>query len=215
MEDTKKATWKYLSMSGSEYSFEHSTEERKKALLGCECTTDIVESGLGGCTQQIQKYGRINIKAAAATSDVGRNGYLRRIAKGKKKGKNVKKKGRGLFHQYSTQLQHCIVLMAMQDAPETRKLNTEELDKQRECKRNKEEMMKRKGMEEATEAAIDASYYYDMWSSDACWKGDTRAVKRNLDKMTSDAQRLQALKENIRIRLVPCREITPSSRRGM
>ena len=49
--------------------------------------------------------------------------------------------------------------MAMEEAPETRVLNTEELDKQRECKRNKEEIMKKKGMEVATEEAIDANYY--------------------------------------------------------
>jgi len=55
-------------------------------------------------------------------------------------------------------------------------------------------------MEAATEAAIDASYYFDMWSSDACWKGDTKVVARSLKKMNSDALRLEALKENIRIR---------------
>jgi len=139
-------------------------------MLGCECTTDIVESCLGGCTYQIQRYGRIGLKAVASISDVGMNGYLRRIAKGKKKGAGK----RGLFHQFNERLCHCIVLMAREEAPETQFLNTEELDKQRECKRNKEEMMKKKGMEVATEAAIDASYHFDMWSSDACWKGDTK-----------------------------------------
>ena len=88
----KKATWKYPSASGSKYSSEHSTAERKKEMIGCECTTDIVESCLGGCTYQVQRYGRIGLKAAASTSDVSRNGYLRRIAKGKKK-KKKKKKG--------------------------------------------------------------------------------------------------------------------------
>jgi hypothetical protein len=40
-----------------------------------------------------------------------------------------------------------------------------------------------------------------MYFSDACWKDDQRVVARNLGKLTSDASKYNALKENIMIRV--------------
>ena len=39
--------------SGSEYAFEHSTDERKQKLLGVAATNDEAESVLGGATAAI------------------------------------------------------------------------------------------------------------------------------------------------------------------
>jgi hypothetical protein len=55
--DEKKATWKYMPESGSEYSFEHSSDERKQKLLGVAATNDEAESVLGGAAADIQRYG--------------------------------------------------------------------------------------------------------------------------------------------------------------
>jgi hypothetical protein len=38
--DQKKATWKYLSISGSDYCWANSTDERKAALVGATATND-------------------------------------------------------------------------------------------------------------------------------------------------------------------------------
>ena len=78
LHDEKKATNKYLSSSGSEYSWKHCSNERKTALLGTTATNDQAESTLGGCTSQIQRYGRIALSSASAITDMNRNGYMHR-----------------------------------------------------------------------------------------------------------------------------------------
>jgi hypothetical protein len=57
IQDKKKAKYKYLSISGSEYSWNHCGEEKKKALLGNSATNDEAESTLGGTTANIQQFG--------------------------------------------------------------------------------------------------------------------------------------------------------------
>ena len=54
LRDESKATFKYLSVSGSEYSWNGCGEARKKALLGKKATNDEAESALGGTTSNIQ-----------------------------------------------------------------------------------------------------------------------------------------------------------------
>jgi hypothetical protein len=44
LQDEKEATYKYLSISGREYSWNHCGEEKKKALLGNTATNDEAES---------------------------------------------------------------------------------------------------------------------------------------------------------------------------
>ncbi len=53
LRDESKATFKYLSISGSEYQ-NGCGEARKKALLGKKATNDEAESALGGTTPNIQ-----------------------------------------------------------------------------------------------------------------------------------------------------------------
>ena len=44
LEDENKATYKYLSISGSSFSFEHCSDEEKKAMLEKMATNDLSES---------------------------------------------------------------------------------------------------------------------------------------------------------------------------
>ena len=110
----KKATNKYLSSSGSEYSWTYCSEDRKNALLGTTATNDQAKSTLGGATSQIQRYGRIVLSSAAAISDISLNGFLNRQAGSKKVAKP-----QGIFHQFEDVLRDVIVEVAMQDAPAT------------------------------------------------------------------------------------------------
>ena len=57
LHDEKKATNKYLSRSGSEYSWRHCSKDRKKALLGTSATNDQAQSTLGGAISQIKRHG--------------------------------------------------------------------------------------------------------------------------------------------------------------
>jgi hypothetical protein len=59
-QDKKKATYKYLSISGSEYSWNHCGDEKKKALLGNTATNDKAESTLGGTTATIRDSGELH-----------------------------------------------------------------------------------------------------------------------------------------------------------
>ena len=54
LHDEKKATNKYLSSSGSEYSWKYCSNEQKTALLGTMATNAQAKSTLGGCASQIQ-----------------------------------------------------------------------------------------------------------------------------------------------------------------
>jgi hypothetical protein len=74
--DESKATYKYTSMSKSDHSYKHCSEERKRALLGQRATNDEAKSALGSATANIQRYGSINISSAGAMSDANQNKFL-------------------------------------------------------------------------------------------------------------------------------------------
>ena len=94
-------------------------------------------------------------------------------------------------------MRECLLTAAIEDAPQTVSVNREELDNQREAKRKKEEMIEKKSLEKAEEALIEASYYWDMYFSDVCWKGKQSIVKTMLAWLRSESAKVEALKENI------------------
>ncbi len=103
----------------------------------------------------------------------------------------------GKFHQFDEALQEAIILTAMTDAPATQKQNNDDLEQQAKARRIKEEPIKEKSLGKAPKEYIDALYYYQMYFSPACWKNDLKVVARELKKLTSDAMKYTALKENI------------------
>ena len=76
--DKKKATYKYLYISGSEFSHEHCPNDVKIAMLGQWASNDLAESSFAGLTALVQCYGRIGMSNSAAVSDFARNGLLNR-----------------------------------------------------------------------------------------------------------------------------------------
>ena len=121
LHDEKKATWKYLSVSGSPVSFLGCPKEVKEGLYSREATNDRSESALGGTTHQLQKYGRIGIANAAAISNAKTNCYFCRfLASGKKT--------KGMFHQFDPKMRECLLTMAIEDAPVTLATNRDDLD---------------------------------------------------------------------------------------
>jgi hypothetical protein len=152
LHDEKKATWKYLSISGSQFLYQGCPPNIRNELLGREATNDRSESALGGTTHQLQKYGCIGINNAAAISDAKNNGYFGQFSSNSNKTK-------GMFQQFPQRLHECLLTVAIEDAPQTISVNREEIDKQREAKRKKEEMIEKKSLEKAKETFIEASYY--------------------------------------------------------
>ena len=80
--------------------------------------------------------------------------------------------------------------------------NRDDLDRQREAKRKKEEMIEKKSLDKAKEELVEASYYWEMYNSDVCWKGQQSIVKKMLGRLKSDSAKLEALKETIRMQVI-------------
>ena len=76
LQDPRKATYKYLRSSNTEYSFHHCSEEKRRAFLGKKATNNEYESTLGGTTSQIQRYSRVGIANAAAISEINKRLFL-------------------------------------------------------------------------------------------------------------------------------------------
>ena len=156
MENEKKATYKYLSISGVEFSYEHCPEDVKKSMLGKMASNDLAESSFAEVTAQVHCYRRIGMSAAAAVSDVGRNGFLSRGGiKGPidrettiKKTK-AKEKESELYFGMVKELQITLLITCMEDAPRTRMKNYDNLSRARKWRSQKEEAAKQKGNEDA------------------------------------------------------------------
>ena len=118
---SRSATFKYLSVSRFEYSWNGCGEARKKALLEKKATNDEAESAFGGTTSNIQQNGRINISYAGAISDAKRNEFLQQEQEYVPPRKNSSAKAQGIFHGLSEVLQEAIIMVAMNDAPSTQK----------------------------------------------------------------------------------------------
>ena len=195
LEDEKKATYKYLSVSGTAFSFDHCPENIKQAMMGMMAVNDLAESSFAGVTSQVQCYGRIGMHAAAGVSDINRNNFLSRPTT--KKAISVGK--HGLLHNLPEELKITAVMAAMEDAPATRQSNSAAIDAQRAMKRKKEELKKQKELENASDDHIESLIYHSMWDSEACMK-TVNDVTTGLKVLKYKKDKLQALKDNIQIR---------------
>jgi len=63
-------------------------------------------------------------------------------------------------------------------------------------------MIEKKSLGKAEEALVEASYYWDMYFSDVCWKGKQSIVRIMLARLRSELAKVEALKENMRIRVL-------------
>ena len=197
--DESKATYKYTSQSNSEFSYKNCTLEMRTLQLGKRATNDEAESALGGTTAVVQRYGRIDLSSAAAMSDTHRNKFLQRdYQPARKKSAAIPQ---GMLFGLSDEVREAIVLVAIQDAPSTRKANNADILAQETARRKKEELAKEKSMANASEQFIDGMYYWRMYFSKACWKDNSNVVATNLNRLKSDTARYNALKENILIRV--------------
>ena len=195
LEDETKATYKYLSVSGSPFSYDHCPADIKKAMIGMMAVNDLAESSFAGVTAQVQCYGRIGMHAAAAVSDMQRNDFLSRPTSKK----SISNNERGLFQCLPEELKITAVMVAMEDAPATRKSNVASVEAQRAMKAQKEELKKQKELANASDDYIESLIYHLMWNSEACMKtlNDVNSCLKNLNYKKD---KLQALKDNIQIR---------------
>ena len=200
LEDQSKATYKYLSMSGSQFSWEHCPDDVKKDMLGTMASNDLAESSFAGLTAQVQCYGRIGMCNAAAVSDTGRNGFFSRptTKKRKRDGEKEEKKP-GLFHGLPEELKITAGTVAVEDAGATRQSNSDALERQRAIRKQKDELAKQKGLENANDEYMDALIYHAMYDTPVCWK-TAQEVTAGLKSLTTKKDKYEYLKNNIQIR---------------
>ena len=61
-------------------------------------------------------------------------------------------------------------MCAVQEAPSTRQSNTNAMDRQHNNKQDRDNLVKREGLEKATYEFIKCIIYRQMWDSDWRWK---------------------------------------------
>jgi hypothetical protein len=98
--DQNKATYKYLSVSKSEFSHRYSTEDRKKSLIGLRATNDEALSVLDGAIANIRRYGGISLFDVGAVGEMKLNAFLYRPTKSRNSVNPL-----GKFHQFDPSLQ--------------------------------------------------------------------------------------------------------------
>ena len=194
LEDPKKATFRYLSISGSEFSFEHCPEETKNDMLGRWATNDLAESSFGGVTLQVQCFGRIGLCNAAAISDMKMNRFLSRPTTKEQ----IENNEMGLVHGLPEELKISLLMTAMEDAHETRQSNRDALERQRQMKKNKIELAKQKDLADKGNEYITALIFHAMWGTAACWTTASQITK-GLKGLKFKKEKREALKDNIQM----------------
>ena len=133
LENEKKATYKYLAVSESSFSYDHCLQPVKDAMLGMMVVNDLVESSFAGVTAQVQCYGWIGLHAAAAVSAMSRNNFLTRPTMKKHMSKGEK----SLFHGLFEELKITAMMAAMEDSPATQQSNIASTDTHRAIKQKR------------------------------------------------------------------------------
>ena len=125
----------------------------------------------------------------------------KRKRKSTSNGNKFNAKKPGIFHDFAESVRDVIITVAIEDGGLTSAQHTEKLEIQAKARKVKEDMLKEKGMEKASEQFIGSLYYHQMYFSEACWKGDSRVMARELKKIKSDNGKYTVLKENMNMRV--------------
>ena len=150
----------------------------KKATFGLEATNDYSESSLGGTMHETNKFGRINQHNASTIRMIGEMDVGRDLLARKRRRRRVSSivfllqqhihhttiisSFLGMFHQFSDKIQKCLLLVAIEDAPKTRKSNHEALELQRRCRGKKAEILKDLNLKKTKEGLIEATHYFSF-----------------------------------------------------
>jgi hypothetical protein len=63
-------------------------------------------------------------------------------------------------------------------------------------------MIEKKSLDKAKEELVEVSYYWEMYNSDVCLKGQQSIVRKMLGRLKSETAKLEALKENIQMHVI-------------
>ena len=105
----------------------------------------------------------------------------------------------GLVHGLPDELKISLLMVAMDDAPQTRQANVDALSKQQQMKREKMEVAKKRDLENKGDEYITSLIFHAMWGTAACW-ATVAAITKGLKELKFKKHKLQALKDNIQMR---------------
>ena len=90
-------------------------------------------------------------------------------------------------------------MICMEDAPQTRNSNNDDLNWSREWRAQKEETTKEKRLEDAEDEFIESLIYHNVWFLEACWK-TVATITAGLKRIKTKGGKIASLKDRIRIR---------------
>jgi hypothetical protein len=193
LHDPRKATSNYLTSVEGKFSWGQTTDKEHYASLGKMATNDPAESPFASLTHQLQSFGRLlGIHASAVGHACMNKDFTRNIEDSSRD---------GAYHQLSNEMRQSLLQFALNVAPTVRKSERISLDKQRDSKRTRQEELRKKKMIAVQLEYANALTYIDMFHSQACWKSKTDA-KTAFKKLNSRAAKLEAVKDQIRIRVI-------------
>lgn len=193
LENPTKATSDYLSCIDGKFSWGETTDDEHHACIGRMATNDPAESPFAALTRQMQQYGRLLGIHAAGMGQAKYNGDFYRDIKDKSKN--------GLYHQLPPDMHASLLKFALKIAPEVRKAESAALDRQRAAKAKRQALLRKKKLEACQREYANALTYIEMYHSRACWRTATE-VRRAFSELTSETARKEAVKEQIRLRVV-------------
>lgn len=191
--DPKKALSDYLSCKEGKFSWGETSDEVHEACLGRMATNDFAESPFAGLTQQMQQFGRVLGIHASAVSHAKFSGDFCLDYKDSTND--------GRYFKLPKDMRESLLTYALSIAPTVRKEEKEALELQREAKKQKQKVLLEKQMLACKKEYADALTYIEIAHSPAFWSTKTVA-KTQFKKLTSNSAKLNAVKEQIRIRVL-------------
>ncbi len=191
--DPKKALSDYATAVGGKFSWGQTTNEEHMACVGKNATNDPAESPFAQLTRQLQCFGRILGIHASAVGHVRINGDFNRDIKDSEKD--------GAYFKLTPDERQSLVAYALCSAPAVRREEKVQLNNQREAKHEKKQILRQKKMLACQKEYGNKLTYIEMANSPAFWKTKVIA-NREFKNLPSETARLNAVKEQIRIRII-------------
>ena len=204
LRDPKKATSRHLLSADGKLSWGNTSVEEHEAGKRKMAVNNPAESAFGATTRELHCHGRIGFSECGAVAQERRNGGMARgscTESRKRKAEGGKQPTLGLFHRVSHEMRESLLTMAARDLPAEADVDRADLTAQRAARQRKEQLAQETGRAKASEQYVDALYYYEKWGSPACWKTAAKA-EAEFAKLPSKSAKLEAVKEQIRIRVL-------------
>ena len=113
----------------------------KRRCFGKMAYNNLADISFVVVTAQVQCCGRIDMCSESAVSDTARNGFLGCPTTKKQ----MESHQQGLFHELPDELYITLVMVAIEDAPENRQSNNNDLNWQLTMQQTKAELTREKG----------------------------------------------------------------------